>query len=175
MSRLSRDDLSISICRPTKLIVGSRTRCSGLVSHQTRTFRILLFTTQTLYSVIFLISLFFNNSFGIIKSPYFFFYLRSSICLVIYSKYDTFTSPVLCLTVFSFCADSLLIRFLFGCYSVAIRFLRANNKRIKSVRTTLCMVSKPYDITSKVLLIFKIYPLIAVLTGRNIRNVLFTT
>ena len=29
MSRLSRDDLSISICRPTELIVGSRTRCSG--------------------------------------------------------------------------------------------------------------------------------------------------
>jgi hypothetical protein len=27
MSRLSRDDLSISICRPTELIIGSETRC----------------------------------------------------------------------------------------------------------------------------------------------------
>ena len=53
--------------------------------------------------------------------------------------------------------NSLLIRLLFGCYSVVIRFQAPNNSRIKSLIAPLCMVRKPNWIINKPLLIFKFH------------------
>jgi len=161
--------LSISICRPTELTVGAGVTCpmARCSSYGTKPQHSEIYSLQLKRCIL----LFFNKArfstiySGIIKSSHSFFYLRSPICFSDFTANITFKTYRSLLDV---------IRFLFGCYSVVIRFVIPNNKRATSTRMPLFMLSKPYNITNNVLLIFKIHPPTGVLTSGTFRNVLFT-